>query len=105
MLYMRLDDEGKTVDSMPFCEAFDGINNVRYNRDQTQKLSEEKGVYTVCFTADKDTEKNKNFMIPVSQLATMFQATIYENKQKILNLAVQPEGELLVQEVQQLIEP
>lgn len=104
MLYMRLANPNIGVVSMPLCEAFDGVKNIKYNRERTQAVTEQKGGYTVCFNADKDSEKNKSFEIPAPELASILEATIYNKQQKILNLAVQPEGELLVDEVKQLIE-
>lgn len=103
MLYMKI--AGSTeVASIPVCEAFTGVRNVKYHRDRTMSLSEKNGSYTVCFTADTDKDKNKSFDIPIQQLATTLEAEIFSKQCKISNIAVQPEGELLVTEVLQLIE-
>ena len=103
MLYMKLTGDPEIV-SVPFCEMFDAATNVKYDHARTKLLTESTGVYTVCFVADMGKITKKPFEVPADELAKTYATVLYNNKRQILMLAIQPEGELLVSEVQQLLE-
>jgi len=103
MIYMKLSGD-KDIESIPFCEVFENVRNVKYDRDRTLAVSQEKGAYHICYTGDDNTANGRSFEIPAQQFAILLETAIYGKKQKILSLAIQPAGELLVNEVQQLLE-
>jgi hypothetical protein len=50
-----------------------------------------------------ETEKNKTYPVAKGDLIKRLQADLFNNKFKIIDLAIQPEDERLTEEVKQLI--
>lgn len=101
IVYLKLDND--EVLSIPFVEALDSLNNLVYDHEASKKISEQEGTQSIVIHGDTETAKNKTYAVTREQLMRRFSTALYNTPEVVVDMAIQPEDELMTDEVQKLI--
>lgn len=94
----------KEILSIPFTEALGILTDVSFDFRASNAKSIEEAEPHYVIKGDTEKEKNKTFVVSKRDLIKRLQLDIYEDKQKITDMVIQPMDELLTSEVQKFIE-
>ena len=89
--------------SLPFSEALAILTNVEFDYAASVAKSNSTGSTVFVIKGDTDKDKNKTYEVSKSELMTRLQMDIYEDKQKISDIVIQPSDELMTPAVQQFL--
>jgi hypothetical protein len=107
LIYIKTAGSREIV-SLPVSEALDMLVNVEYDHNASIDKSNETGEETFVFKGevrqlDGKTLVGKICNVPKKELIEFIQASIYNNKTKVTDVAVQPKDEMLTREMQTFI--
>jgi hypothetical protein len=107
VIYLKVKPEGSktelTLLSIPFVEALGILNNVTFDYRASRAKTIESAEVQYVITGDTEKEKNKTFVVSKQDLIKRLQLDIYEDKQRIVDLVIQPMDELVTDEVEKFI--
>jgi hypothetical protein len=102
MVYLKVAGSNE-VASLPFTEALGILTNVTFDYRASQAKTKESNTPTYVISGDTEETKGKTYIVTKEEMIKRLQLDIYEDKYKITDMAIQPEDELLVEEVKILI--
>jgi hypothetical protein len=102
IIYLKVSDK-KGIISIPFVEAVAILTNVTFDFKASVAKSVEAAEIYYVIKGNTDKEKNKIFEVSKPELIKRLQLDIYDNKTKIIDMAIQPGDELQTDEVTKFI--
>jgi hypothetical protein len=103
VVYLKVAGEKEPV-SMPFVEALGILTNVSFDYRTSRKKSKETGSEFFVISGNTQEANNKTYEVSKHALIERLQMDIYEDKQKISDLVIQPQDEMITREVLQFLE-
>jgi hypothetical protein len=92
------------VVSMPFVELFDSLVDVSYDYAESKRISEKEGPSLVIKGVAENGSKMKAYVVAKKQFMQRISSSMYNDPEEIVDMVVQPEDELMTEEVQKLIQ-
>ena len=102
IVYLKVAGE-KEVLSLPFTEALAILTNVEFDYESSISESQAKNSAMFVIKGDTDKVKNKVYVVAKKELIERLQLDIYEDKQKITDIIIQPSDEMMTKAVQEFL--
>ncbi len=102
-IYLRLEGVKEAV-SIPFSEAMAIFTNVSFDYKASKAASTTNGSIHYVIKGDTEQAKNEIYIVAKPEVIKRLQSALYSGRPEVIvDMAIQPEDERLVDEVKQLI--